>query len=85
MTAHQQHQAFVLRALHLAGDRCLDGDVLTAHIQMAYRDESLTRSDAAAIIKSCENAGWVNGTSDPLLGVQWALSPLRRIQLANMT
>lgn len=84
MTTRQQQQAFVLRALHLAGDRCLDGDVLTAHIQLAYRDQSLTRSDAVGVIKSCEDAGWINGTSDPLLGVQWALSPLGRLQLANL-
>jgi hypothetical protein len=78
-------QAFVIRALHLAGDRCLDGDIVASHLQLAFQDHSLTRSDAIGIIKSCEEAGWINGTSDPLLGVQWGLSPLGRLQLANLS
>jgi hypothetical protein len=84
MSPQQVQQAFVLRALHLAGQRCLDGDVLVAHLQLAFRDQRITRADALAVIKSCEDSDWINGTSDPLLGVQWGLSPQGRIQLANL-
>lgn len=82
MTLSQRQQAFVLRAIHLAGGRPLDEDALVAHMILAFRGDHLTRSDAVGIVRMCEDQRWIAGTTDPLLGTQWGLTPSGRIQLA---
>ena len=85
MTLVQRQQAFVLRAIHLAGGGPLDEDALVAHMILAFRGDHFTRADASGIVRICEDRGWITGTTDPLLGTQWGLTPAGRIQLANIT
>lgn len=85
MNPDRRKHAFVLRALHMAGARLLNQDALVAHMQVAFRDDaSVTRAEAVGIIKQCEEAGWINGVTTPLIGVQWGLTPMGRHQILQM-
>lgn len=73
---------FILRAL-LASDGEPMGDrTLKTAIRQAFLGTAFTEFDLTQRIQTCEEAGWIAGTSDQLSGTVWAITAKGKLALA---
>jgi len=77
-------KAFILRALWKADGPVTD-DTLKGFVRTGFSHVAFPAAELAGYIRECEEAGWITGTTDDLLGLVWGLTPkgtLRAQQLA---
>lgn len=77
-------KAFILRALLAAKGEPMTDDALRTAIRTAFAPTAITSGDLKQFIAECEEAGWIAGTKDDLLGVVWALTPKGKIKAQSL-
>ena len=80
----QDIKLFVLRWLVRKNDAVVSEAELKGAIRLTFHRVSFSDGDLNNYIAQCEEAGWLSGTQDELLGKMWALTPKGKIKAQQL-
>ena len=77
-------KALVLRVLLAANGEPVTEFVITSAVRNSFAHLAFTAYDLASHIRNCEEAGWIAGTKDELLGTVWTLTSKGKIRAQQL-